>query len=113
MYHHQVNVFAVGLEDPSISILSQDDWKSILVVERWLRIFQAATSQMSSTSSVTLSSVHGIFKALQDHLIFELANLPNTAAPGLGDALRKAFEKLSTYYYKSDSSPYYIWAASM
>ena len=67
---------------------------------------------MSSTSTITLSSIYAVFRTLQDHLLTSLENLPDDAIPGLWEGLTKAYCKLSDYYFKTEASLYYIWAAS-
>lgn len=58
-----------------------------------------------------LSSIHAIFRDLQDHVASILRDLPDSAAPQLRDGLVQAHGKLSEYYGKTDQSPYYTWAA--
>ena len=99
--------------DPSIPTLLPADWEAVSLVESWLWIFCAATTQMLSTSTITLSSVYAVFRTLQDYLLTLLENLPDDAIPGLREGLTKAYCKLSDYYFKIEASPYYIWAASM
>lgn len=91
--------------------LSDADWRAIELVENWLRCFAEATTIMSATKSNTLSSVHALFKGLQDEVRRFLRDLPTGAPPELKNGLQDAHRKLSDYFYKFDSSPYYIWAA--
>ena len=64
------------------------------------------------TKKPMLSAVHGIFRGLQDHIKTILKRLPDTTHPRLLDDLVAAHQKLSEYYFWSDASPYYTWAAS-
>ena len=59
-----------------------------------------------------ISTVHAIFRGLQEHVKEILKGLPDTALPQLRDGLLAAHQKLSEYYYRSDESLYYTWAAS-
>lgn len=60
-----------------------------------------------------LSTIHAIFRGLQDHICSTLAELSDSAPAQLRDGLVDAHQKLSEYYYRSDESPFYTWAASM
>lgn len=92
--------------------LDSDDWSAISLVAGWLKAFRSATTDMSKTKEPMLSTVHAIFRGLQDHIRTALAALPNSAPVRLTDGLIEAHKKLSEYYYRSDDSPYYTWAAS-
>jgi hypothetical protein len=59
-----------------------------------------------------VSTVHAVFCGLQEHIKEILQNLPDTALPQLRNGLLAAHQKLSEYYYRSDESLYYTWAAS-
>lgn len=91
--------------------LSDADWKAIELVTEWLKVFRAATTEMSRTKKPMLSSTHAIFRGLQEHLRNILRNLPSSVPSRLKRGLLEAHRKLSDYYYKSDESPYYTWAA--
>ena len=93
--------------------LSESDWSAIGLVKDWLRSFRDATLEMSTTKRATLSHVHAIFKGLQDDLRKALSELPASTPGCIRDGLVNAHCKLSDYYYKSDESPYYIWASSV
>jgi hypothetical protein len=88
------------------------DWEAISLVAGWLKAFRSATTEMSRTSKPMISTVHAIFRGLQDHVRDILRELPDTALPQLREGLVAAHQKLSEYYYRSDESPYYTWAAS-
>lgn len=113
MYQEEVDIFAGRLKDPSIPSLSTNEWEFVSLIEHWLHIFRAATAVTSSTSTPTLSCVHGVYKGLQDALMLQLGILPGDSPSFLKEALKRAFEKLGNYYYWTDESPYYVWAASM
>jgi hypothetical protein len=89
-----------------------DDWSAISLVAGWLKAFRSATTDMSKTKEPMLSTVHAIFRGLQDHISSTLAELPDSAPTQLRDGLLEAHKKLSEYYYRSDESPFYTWAAS-
>ena len=56
-----------------------------------------------------LSSILAIFCGLQDSLQKTISSLPPNTPPKLKIGLVKVHLKLSTYYSKTDSSPYYVW----
>ncbi|KIJ43942.1 hypothetical protein M422DRAFT_252439 [Sphaerobolus stellatus SS14] len=66
---------------------------------------------MSATKHSTLSSMHAIFKGLQDHIVKELSKLPNTASDNVCEVLLASHRKLSDYFFKIDESPYPVWAS--
>ena len=92
--------------------LDPDDWAAISQVAGWLKLFRSATTEMSKTKEPMLSTVHAIFRGLQDHLSTILRELPDSAPSQLRNGLVEAHTKLSDYYFRSDESPYYTWAAS-
>jgi hypothetical protein len=91
--------------------LDADDWAAIAQVEEWLNAFRSATNQMSKTKEPMLSTVHAVFRGLQDHVASMLRKLPDSAPSQLRTGLVDAHTKLSDYYFRSDESPYYTWAA--
>ena len=91
--------------------LQDEDWEAIALVAQWLKSFQSATTQMSTTKRPMLSSTHAIFRGLQDSLTDSLRSLPNDTPTLLRQALLNVHCKLSDYYGKSDESPYYTWAS--
>ena len=93
--------------------LDTADWSAICLVAGWLKAFHSATTDMSNTKEPMFSTVHAIFHGLQDHIHLALADLPDSAPHQLTNGLIKAHKKLSNYYYHSDESPYYTWAACM
>jgi hypothetical protein len=92
--------------------LDTADWEAISQVAGWLKAFRSATTEMSKTKEPMLSTVHAIFRGLQDHISTILADLPDSAPLKLKTGLLEAHKKLSEYYYRSDESPFYTWAAS-
>ncbi|KAF8802970.1 hypothetical protein BYT27DRAFT_7110853, partial [Phlegmacium glaucopus] len=92
--------------------LDTDDWLAISLVASWLKAFHSATTEMLRTKEPMLSTVHAIFRGLQEHIRSTLAELPDSAPIELKDGLVEAHQKLSEYYYWSDESPFYTWAAS-
>lgn len=58
-----------------------------------------------------LSTIHASFRGLQEHVAEALRKLPDSAPPQLRKGLLESHAKLSEYYGKTDSSPYYVWAA--
>jgi hypothetical protein len=91
--------------------LDPNDWAAISQVAGWLKAFRSATTEMSKTKEPMLSTVHAIFRGLQDHVSSTLRELPDSAPSQLRTGLVEAHTKLSDYYFRSDESPYYTWAA--
>ncbi|KAJ6603532.1 hypothetical protein DFH09DRAFT_899038, partial [Mycena vulgaris] len=91
--------------------LTAADWEAITMVAGWLRSFRTATTLMSATKRPVLSFTHTIFRGLQDDLRTSIRGLPLSTPSVLRNGLLEAHRKLSDYYYKSDESPYYTWAA--
>jgi hypothetical protein len=91
--------------------LDTDDWEAIAQVSAWLNAFRSATTQMSKTKVPMLLMVHAVFRGLQDHVALLLRKLPDSAPSQLRTGLVEAHTKLSNYYFRSDESPYYTWAA--
>ncbi len=98
-------------KDTRLTPLSEVERDAIELIKGWLVKFREATANMSTTKSVTLSSVQAIFCDLQDHIRDAYRSLPRTVPASLKQGLLNAHRKLSDYYYITDSSPYYIWAA--
>jgi hypothetical protein len=91
--------------------LDSNDWAAISQVAGWLKAFRSAMTEMSKTKEPMLSTVHAIFRGLQDHVSSTLRELPDSAPSQLRTGLVEAHTKLSNYYFRSDESPYYTWAA--
>lgn len=92
--------------------LTDADWAALEIVEHWLISFRCATLAMSATKTPMLSSVHAVYRSLQDSLRNSLTQLPDTCEPRLKAALIAAHKKLSDYYWKIDEeSPFYLWSA--
>ncbi|KAJ7507999.1 hypothetical protein B0H11DRAFT_2217997 [Mycena galericulata] len=84
---------------------------SIILVTGWLKSFRTATTLMSTTKRPMLSYTHAIFRGLQEDLRVSLNELPFSTPSVLRNGLLDAHRKLSDYYYKSDDSHFYTWAA--
>ncbi|KAF5328727.1 hypothetical protein D9619_011460 [Psilocybe cf. subviscida] len=91
--------------------LDEQDWSAITQVSGWLKVFCSATTEMSRTKEPMLSTIHASFRGLQEHVAEALRKLPDSAPPQLRKGLLESHAKLSEYYGKTDSSPYYVWAA--
>jgi len=91
--------------------LSNEEWEAIELVAEWLKSFRAATTQMSATRTPMLSTMHAVFRGLQEDIHKILSDLPDTASPSLKKGLMDAHLKLSDYYYKIDASPFYLWSS--
>ena len=92
-------------------MLSTEEWEAIELVASWLKSFQAATTQMSTTQTPMLSTTHTVFCGLQDELHEIIWDFPDSVPPSLKEGLTDAHHKLSDYYYKIDTSPYYLWSS--
>src|ERR1700678_1788910 len=92
-------------------LLSDEDWHSIDLVTTWLMSFRTATTQMSATQTPMLSSIHAIFRGLEEDLKDIIRSLPNSTSPRLMKGLTDAHRKLSDYYQTFDESPFYIWSS--
>jgi hypothetical protein len=90
--------------------LTEEDWRAIETVTRWLKSFRSATTQMSATKTPMLSSTHAIFRGLQAE-IRDILCEEQGLSPQLIQGLSNAHLKLSEYYYKFDESPFYLWAS--
>ncbi|KAJ7455097.1 hypothetical protein FB451DRAFT_1049106, partial [Mycena latifolia] len=93
--------------------LTAVDWDAISLVTSWLKSFRSVTTLMSTTKRPVLSFTHTVFRGLQDDLRTSIRELPVSTPSALRNGLIEAHTKLSDYYYKSDESPYYTWAARM
>ena len=68
---------------------------------------------MSATQTPMLSSIHAIFRGLEEDLQDIIRSLPNSMSPRLMKGLADAHRKLSDYYQTFDESPFYIWSSCM
>jgi len=109
----EINDFVGRHRDLRALELNAADWSAIRLITGWLKAFHSATTDMSKMKEPMLSTVHAIFRSLQDHVRQALANLPDSAPHQLTNGLIEAHKKLSDYYYHSDESLYYTWAACM
>lgn len=112
-FSNAIDTYAAVTKDLRDYEMSEEDWAAIGKICLWLKLFRDATSQMSSTKKPMLSTTHLIFRGLQNHLRDILKNLPDDIAPEIKAGLVDSHLKLSEYYYKSDESPLYLWAARM
>ena len=112
-YHTVLNDFVAKNRELCKYELQDNNWEAIALVSHWLKSFQSATTQMSTTECPMLSSTHAIFQGLQDSLTDSLRSLPINTPTLLRQALLNAHRKLSDYYGKFDESPYYTWASRM
>ena len=111
-FSKEIDVFTGSNHDLRALELDPAEWEAIALVSNWLKTFRSATTEMSTTKKPMLSTVHAIFRGLQDHIKTILETLSDNVNPQLRDGLVAAHQKLSEYYYRSDASPYYTWAAS-
>ncbi|KAJ6495916.1 hypothetical protein DFH09DRAFT_844106, partial [Mycena vulgaris] len=95
--------------------MSDEDWDAIKLVSEWLGLFKGATAKMSTTKKPMLSQTHAIFRTLQSAVKSSICNLPvpNNSTQGaaqrkLRDGLVQAHLKLSEYFSRFDTSPYYL-----
>ena len=109
-YRKVIERFVAVNKDLRAFELTDDDWSAITLISQWLKSFRSATVQMSATKKPMLSSTLAIFRGLQDSLRKTLCTLPNNTPSKLKEGLVNAHLKLSNYYGKTDSSPYYVWA---
>jgi hypothetical protein len=86
------------------------DWTVIEIVRDWLRIFQEATLQMSTTSKPMLSEVLGIYAGLQVHLKNLVSKYPESLDPCLRSSLVDAHQKLAKYRRYALENYHYYWA---
>lgn len=113
MYRDEIAEFVMKTKELHGVELQQPDWHAIELVADWLLSFRQATTQMSATKEMTLSSVHAIFRGLQDDVRSALASIPDTAPPSLLIGLTAAHRKLSDYQAIFDTSPFYLWSIRM
>jgi hypothetical protein len=100
--------------------MSDEDWNAIKLVSEWLGLFKRATAKMSTTKKPMLSQTRTIFRTLQSAVKSSICNLPapinSTVTHGaaqrkLQNGLVQAHLKLSEYFSRFETSPYYLWAA--
>jgi hypothetical protein len=109
-HREAINTFIYRHEDLIQFRLTEEDWRAIDMVTRWLKSFQSATTQMSASKTPMLSSTHAIFRGLQADLR-DILRVEQGLSPQLIQGLTDAHLKLSEYYYKFDESPFYLWAS--
>jgi hypothetical protein len=67
-YHQVIDTYVAGNHDLAKYRLTAHDWDGIVLVAEWLKQFQHATTEMSTTKLPMLLSTHTIFRGLQKHL---------------------------------------------
>ncbi len=109
-FQNEIDHF-IGLNHDLQSLeLDENEWAAIALVAEWLMAFCSATTQMSTSRVSMLSTMHAIFRGLQEHVRKICHDLPTGTAPKIMDGLLDVHKKLSDYYYKHDQSSFYIWA---
>ena len=76
-YRKVINDFVSKNKDLHKYELQDEDWEAIILVAKWLKSFQSATTQMLTTQRPMLSWTHAIFRGLQDSLAESLRTLPD------------------------------------
>ena len=110
-YRVEIDSFVAKIKELRAYELSKEEWCAIELITKWLRAFCDATTEKSATKRATLSSMHGVLKGLQDHLVEQITNLPTKTSPEIHEALLASHRKLSDYFWKIDQSPHVIWAS--
>jgi hypothetical protein len=101
------------LEDSGdLQLITTADWAAIKMVSDWLKTFQIATTEMSTTKRPMLSSTRDTFLGLQANLKEIISSLPENINATLRSGLVNAHLKLSEYFGKFDQSQYCLWACS-
>jgi hypothetical protein len=109
-HREAINTYVYRHDDLIQYRLTEEDWRAVEMVMRWLKSFHSATTQMSATKTPMLSSTHAIFRGLQAE-IRDILREEQGLSPRLIQGLSDAHLKLSEYYYKFDESPFYLWAS--
>ncbi len=91
--------------------MSASDWDNVSMVMGWLKTFRFTMTEMSTSKKPMLSTMHAVFRGIQDEIKSILTHLPNSTPPEIKKGLMDAHLKLSDYYYKFDESSFYIWSA--
>jgi hypothetical protein len=92
--------------------LNDSEWDVIAHVAEWLKLFRSATTQMSTSKGLLmLSTMHTVFRGLQDHIANIFRSILESTPQKIKNGLLDAYRKLSNYYYKCDHSPLYTWSA--
>ncbi len=109
-FQNEIDHF-IGLNRDLQSLeLDKDEWAAIASVAEWLMAFHSVTTQMSTSRVSMLSTMHAIFRGLQEHVRKIYRDLPTGTAPKIMDGLLDAHKKLNDYYYKHGQSSFYTWA---
>ncbi|KAH8930303.1 hypothetical protein BT69DRAFT_1311007 [Atractiella rhizophila] len=110
-YKDVIETYSNRHELPSMLHLSEKEWNSVEQVCKWLAIFRQATYDMSMNKASCLSQTLGVYHSLLGFLKEEISRLTNTVVDKeYRQALLDCYYKLSDYHYRSDLSPYYIYA---
>jgi hypothetical protein len=109
-YVNVINNFVAKHQELRHLELFPEDWAAIQLVYEWLQSFRQATVQMSTTKTPMLSQV-AIFSGLQNELRDALRTLPDNTPPKLWKGLVNPHHKLSNYFFETNESPFYVWAA--
>ena len=75
-HHLIIDDFVAKTRDLRQFEMTTEDWEATVLVTSWLKSFQSATTQMSTTKQPMLSSTHAIYRGLQDSLCTSLRTLP-------------------------------------
>ncbi|CAI2185444.1 5870_t:CDS:2, partial [Funneliformis geosporum] len=88
---------------------NKEEWNHIKELYRIFEIFHKATEEMSKSQYVTLSSLIPIYNVLLDHLekLLDSEYREFYIIPKVRTAIAKVYEKLKTYYPKTDQSIVY------
>ena len=109
-YRKDIDDFVGCNHDLRALELTEEEWAAISQVADWLKAFHSTTTQMSMTKHSMLSSMHVVFRGLQEHICMIYSNLPLSMPRRMKMGLLGAHQKLSEYYYRFDESPFYTWA---
>ena len=66
-FSKEIDTFTGSNRDFRSLELDPAEWEAITLVYNWLKAFRSATTEMSTTKKPMLSTVHAIFRGLEDH----------------------------------------------
>ncbi|CAB4424046.1 unnamed protein product [Rhizophagus irregularis] len=103
---HDTTMIERELEEFSIST---EEWNQMKELCRVFEIFHKATVKMSKEQYITLSSSIPVYNILLDHLekLLDDKNKEYCTISEIRTAITKGYEKLKTYYAKTDESHVY------
>ncbi|CAB5183769.1 unnamed protein product [Rhizophagus irregularis] len=89
--------------------ISTEEWNQMKELCRVFEIFHKATVEMSKAQYITLSSSIPVYNILLDHLekLLDNKNKEYCTISEIRTAITKGYEKLKTYYAKTDESHVY------